>query len=81
MESVQVLPSIVEAAQEHERAEATLRAWDWQAELRNQDRSKAWLARQLGTTPRNVYAYAYAEVTAPVAWLRKVAAILARGSV
>lgn len=81
MESVQVLPLIVQAAQDHERAEAALQGWDWQAALKDQDRTKAWLARQTGIKERNVYAYAYGEVATPLAWLRKVAAILGKGAV
>ena len=81
MESVQVLPSIVQAALDHEQAETLLREWDWKAELDRQDRSKAWLARQTQTQPRSVYAYAYGEVKAPLKWLRKVAILLGRGSV
>ena len=68
MQTSEVLPSI-------------LRDWDWQAELKRQGRSKRWLAHTTGLSPRTVYAYAYGEYAAPLAWLRRVADILTKGAV
>ena len=69
MDTSQVLP------------ESVLRDWDWQAELKRQGRSKAWLARATGTKPRTVYAYAYGEVRPSLDWLRTIVVTLGRGSV
>ena len=71
MDTSHLLPSSVE--------EGLLRDWDWQAELKRQDRPKAWLARATGTKPRTVYAYAYGEFKPPLAWLRKVVLALGKG--
>jgi hypothetical protein len=52
-----------------------LRAWDWFAELKRQDRPLTWLARKTGTHYQTVYRYGAGAHT-PAEWLAKVAEIL-----
>lgn len=53
-----------------------LRAWDWRAELRRQERTITWLGRHTNRAARTVYAYAYGERDAPLEWLRAAYALL-----
>jgi hypothetical protein len=56
--------------------EATLRSWDWRAELRRQERSVPWLARQTKRAENTVYRYSWGHLPAPVDWLREAARVL-----
>jgi hypothetical protein len=56
--------------QQLEDMEARLRAWDWIAALKADERSIPWLARKTGKPQRTVYAYSYGEVTPSLQWLR-----------
>lgn len=59
-----------------EQMEAQLRAWDWRADLKADERSIPWLARKTGKPTRTIYAYAYGEIRAPLAWLREAYKVL-----
>lgn len=61
--------------------EAELRAWDWRAELKAQDRSIPWLARQTDRQQNTVYKYAWGELTPKVEWLRAAARALGKVTV
>lgn len=61
--------------------EAELREWDWQAELKRQERSALWLARQTNTHYKAVDRYKWGYQQPPLAWLQKVARVLGRGTV
>ena len=63
---------------EDRQMEPELRDWDWQASLKAQGLSMAWISRRTGKSQRTVYAYAYKERTAPEAWLREVRDLLDR---
>ena len=58
--------------------EAELRAWDWRAALKADERSIPWLARRTNKAQRTVYGYARGELVPPLAWLREAAAVLGR---
>jgi hypothetical protein len=60
-----------------ETTEAELRAWDWRAELKRQDRSIPWLARQTDRADQTVYQYSSGATRPSLAWLRDVARVLA----
>ena len=53
-----------------------LRAWDWRADLKAEERGIPWLARQTGKAQSTVYAYAYGDRPTPLAWLQEVARVL-----
>jgi hypothetical protein len=53
--------------------------WDWQADLRDQERTIPWLARKTGKSQSAVYAYAYGRNTPPPEWLRDAARVLGKG--
>lgn len=53
-----------------------LRAWDWPAELRRQDRTVIWLARRTGTAYRTAYRYRAGDQPPTIEFLRSAAAIL-----
>jgi hypothetical protein len=59
-----------------ERTDADLRAWDWRAELRAQERSVPWLARRTNRSDQMVYKYALGRLPTPIAWLRDAARVL-----
>jgi hypothetical protein len=59
-----------------ERTEADLRAWDWRAELRAQERSVPWLARHTHRSDAMVYKYSSGKLPTPVRWLREAARVL-----
>lgn len=52
--------------------------WDWQATLREQERTIPWLARKTGKSQSAVYAYAYGRNTPPVEWLHEAARVLGK---
>jgi hypothetical protein len=56
--------------QQLEDMEARLRAWDWMAALKADERSIPWLARKTGKSQRSIYAYSYGQATPSLAWLR-----------
>jgi len=60
--------------------EPELRAWDWRAELKRQERSMSWLARHTQRSESAVNKYASGANPTPVAWLRHAAIALGRGS-
>jgi len=53
-----------------------LASWDWRAELKHQERSIAWLARQTRRSESAVNKYAGGHLVAPVAWLKEAAIVL-----
>ena len=59
-----------------EQHESALRAWDWRAALRAEERSIPWLARQTARSPRTVFAYAEGLRRPPSSWLRAAADVL-----
>jgi hypothetical protein len=65
-----------ETALENELTEEELRQWDWRSELRRQERSVPWLARQTNRADQTVYQYASGSTRPSLAWLAKVAEIL-----
>lgn len=58
--------------------EAELRAWDWRAALKADERSIPWLAKRTSKAQRTVYGYSRGELVPPLAWLREAAAILGK---
>lgn len=57
---------------------ADLRAWDWRAELRAQERTMTWLARNTDRSLSALYRYLYGSLTPPETWLRDVARLLGK---
>ena len=55
-----------------------LRAWDWLADLRADDRHLMWLSRKTETHYMAVYRYSWGHQEPPIEWLRKVAHLLGR---
>ena len=55
-----------------------LRAWDWRADLKADERTIPWLARQTGRAQNTVYLYAWGKATPTIEWLREVARILGK---
>lgn len=53
-----------------------LRAWDWRAELRSQERTLTWLARKTNRPKRTVYAYSSGQIPPPLQWLTDAARAL-----
>jgi hypothetical protein len=62
--------------QHFEDMEARLRAWDWLAALKADERSIPWLARKTGKSQRSIYAYSYGQATPSLAWLRDAYRVL-----
>lgn len=58
--------------------EAELRAWDWYADLKRDERGIPWLARQTGRAQSTVFAYRYGTTPTPIEWLRDAARILGK---
>ena len=58
--------------------EAELRAWDWRAALKADERSIPWLAKRTSKSQRTVYGYSRGELVPPLAWLREAAAVLGK---
>jgi hypothetical protein len=58
--------------------EEELRAWDWRADLKAQERGIPWLARQTGRSQQTVYLYAWGRVVTPLEWLRNAARVLGK---
>ena len=56
--------------------EAELRAWDWKAALKADERSIPWLAKRTSKAQRTVYGYSRGELVPPIEWLREAAAVL-----
>lgn len=56
-----------------------LRAWDWLADLRADERSVLWLARHTGKSSTQVYAYSRGEITPPLDWLDRAWAVIHEG--
>lgn len=56
--------------------EAALRAWDWRADLKADERTIPWLARRTNRAQRTVYGYSRGEIVPPLEWLRSAAAVL-----
>lgn len=57
-----------------------LRAWDWLADLKAQERTIPWLARKTGKSQRSVYSYKYGEARPSIEWLRDAYRVLRGGS-
>lgn len=60
------------------RTDAELRAWDWRADLKAEERGIPWLAKRTGRSMSAVYKYAYGVLPTPIEWLRKAAAVLGK---
>lgn len=58
--------------------EAELRAWDWRADLKTQERGIPWLARQTNRQQNTVYKYAWGQLRPSIEWLRDAAAVLGK---
>lgn len=56
--------------------EDELRAWDWLAELKRQERSIPWLARHTQRSQHSVYQYANGRQPTPLVWLEQAAIVL-----
>jgi hypothetical protein len=56
-----------------------LEGWDWHAELKRQERSIPWLARQTDRSQHTVYQYAGGHRPTPVEWLGKAWTVLMDG--
>lgn len=56
--------------------EDQLRAWDWLAEVKAQERTVLWLSRKTATHYKAAYRYAWGEVRPPIEFLRAAAAAL-----
>lgn len=61
-----------------ELPEAMLREWDWRAELRRQERTVPWLARQTNRGQNTVYRYSWGSLKPSLAWLRDAARVLGK---
>ena len=46
-----------------------LREWDWEADLKREERTIPWLARKTGKSQRSVYSYRYGQARPPLEWL------------
>jgi hypothetical protein len=57
-----------------------LRAWDWRADLKRDERGIPWLARQTHKSQTTVYSYAYGTRATPIAWLEEVARLLGKAT-
>lgn len=55
-----------------------LRAWDWRADLKADERTIPWLARQTNRSQNTVYLYSWGKVKPQIEWLREVARILGK---
>lgn len=64
---------------QHVPSDADLRAWDWIAETRRQDRSFGWLGRKTDRSAGAVSRYAHGSLSTPIEWLRDVWRILDPG--
>lgn len=53
-----------------------LRAWDWKAALKAEERGIPWLARRTGRAQHTVYRYSWGTLPTPIEWLRAAAAVL-----
>lgn len=73
-----VQSSWIDAESALARDEAELRAWDWRAALKDDDRTVPWLARKTKRAQTTVYRYSYGTLTPPVEWLREVAVLLGK---
>jgi hypothetical protein len=69
-----------EDAQHVGLTEAELRAWDWNAELKAQERSVPWLARHTGVRQETVYKFRWGTRTPSLDWLRSAARVLGKGA-
>lgn len=63
-----------------ESTDEQLRAWDWKADLKREERSMSWLARHTQRSESAVNKYASGAIPTPIVWLRMAAAALGRGS-
>ena len=59
-----------------EELEAQLRAWDWRADLKADERSIPWLARKTDTPSSTVYSYSNRTHQPPLEWLRTAYRVL-----
>lgn len=75
-QNVAMLPT--ETAQDDLPSEAELRAWDWLADLRAQERSLSWLARKTDRNQQTVYLYSWGKQRASLEWLRSAARVLGK---
>lgn len=63
-----------------EAIEDQLRAWDWLADLKADERTIPWLARHTGKSTRAIYAYSYGQAKPSVEWLRRAYRVLKEGA-
>jgi hypothetical protein len=67
---------ITEPTQQMSAPPVDLVSWDWQAELKRQDRRIPWLARQTERSESAVRKYAAGVIPTPPAWLATAARVL-----
>jgi hypothetical protein len=72
--------SVVEVMQVQPTDDDSLRAWDWVAELKREDRSVSWLARKTNRPESTVHAYKQGRYPAPIEWLREAAQVMGKGA-
>ncbi len=60
--------------------DAELRAWDWMADLVEQERTQAWLARKTDRSQAAVNRFARGSLAPSLAWLRSAARVLGRAA-
>jgi hypothetical protein len=75
-----VVMDATEATQHDGLTEAELRSWDWDAELRAQERSIPWLARRTDRGQGTVYSYRSGKMSPSLDWLRSAARVLGKGA-
>jgi hypothetical protein len=56
--------------------DAELREWDWRADLKAEERTIPWLARQTGRAQHTVYRYSWGTLATPIDWLREARRVL-----
>lgn len=56
-----------------------LQAWDWQADLREDERTYVWLARHTRKSRRSVYDYTRRRTAPPLDWLVRAWKVLKEG--
>jgi hypothetical protein len=73
-----VVMDATETAQHAGLTEAELRGWDWLAELKAQERTIPWLARQTSRGQGTVYLYSWGKRLPSLDWLRSAARVLGK---
>lgn len=69
----------VQAVASTQPTDDELRAWDWRAALKREERSYEWLARRTERSASAVTKYGGGSQEPPIAWLRQAAIVLGMG--